>query len=229
MAIVKFRAPPAAEPGLRTAWRGMRKPVASMFALATDALAEPGLSQPTRERLEQILEQARWLADLIDHSPPTGPGAPAGCQTNLLRVVNDAVAAERATWPGDVRIRGVTGPVFTAVHSVPLRRAVANLLSNATRAAGPAGTVTVDVGYDRRSAVLAVEDSGPGFGKIERGLGLGLVAVSRCITAYSGRLTHRRGANGGARVILRLPAVIDSAPRLPVAKPEQAETQRPAL
>jgi signal transduction histidine kinase len=94
---------------------------------------------------------------------------------------------------------------------VILRRTVANLLSNATHAAGPSGTVTVKVSHDRRSAVLAIEDTGPGFGKIERGFGLGLAAVSRCVAMHSGRLTCRRSASGGAHVSLRLPSVVGSA------------------
>src|SRR5712691_10606398 len=136
--------------GLRETCHDMRQPVTSMFALAAAALAEPGLPQPARARLEQIVEQAEWLADLIQHSLHfAGPGAPGACQTDLLRVVNEAVAAECVTWPGDVRVTGVAEPVFTAVHSVLLRRMVANLLSNATRAAGPSGAVTVEVGCQR--------------------------------------------------------------------------------
>ena len=212
MANIKFRATPAQEPGLQVVQRDMRKAVVSMFALATDALAEPGLPQPMRARLQQVVEQAEWLAEMIDHSlQTTGPGAPGARQTDLLLVVNEAVAAERVTWPGDLRILGAAHPVVTAVHPVVLRRTVANLLSNATRAAGPSGTVTVEISRDRRWAVLAIEDTGPGFGMIERGLWLGLAAVSRCVAMHSGRLIRRRGASGGARVSLRLPIVVGSA------------------
>ncbi len=212
MPRVEVRATPALVLGLQETCHDMRQPVASMFALAAAALAEPGLPQPARVRLEQIVEQAEWLADLIQHSLHTaGPGAPGACQTDLLRVVNEAVAAECVTWPGDVRIIGVAEPVFTTVHSVLLRRMVANLLSNATRAAGPSGAVIVEVGCQRRSAMLAIEDTGPGFGKIERGLGLGLTAVSRCVTMYGGRLDHGCGASGGARVSLSLPRTRDPA------------------
>jgi K+-sensing histidine kinase KdpD len=212
---IEARATPALVPGLQETCHDMRQPVASMFALAAAALAEPGLPQPARARLEQIVEQAEWLADLIQHSLHTaGPTAAGGCQTDLLRVVNEAVAAECVTWPGDARIVGAAEPIFTAVHSVLLRRMVANLLSNATRAAGPSGAVTVEVGYQRGSAMLAIEDNGPGFGNIERGLGLGLNAVSRFVTAYDGGLDYERSDSGGARVSMWLPRTAGEGPGL---------------
>jgi C4-dicarboxylate-specific signal transduction histidine kinase len=189
----------------------MRQPVASMVALAAAALAEPGLPQPARTRLEQIVQQAEWLSDLIQHSLQTPVPAPRAGQTDLFGVVDEAIAAERVTWPGDIRVLGVTRPVFTAVPAVLVRRMVANLLSNATRAAGPSGAVTIEIGSDQRSAMLAIEDTGPGFGKIEQGLGLGLAAVWRCACAYGGRLDHGCGTNGGARVSLWLPRTTDAA------------------
>ncbi len=104
--------------GLQETCHDMRQPVASVFALAAAALSQPDLPQPARAYLEQIVEQAEWLADLIQQSlPAAGPGAPAGCQTDLLRVVRDAVAAECLTWPGDLRVAGEAEPVFTAVHA----------------------------------------------------------------------------------------------------------------
>jgi signal transduction histidine kinase len=212
MPSVKVRATAAPGLDLRETCHDMRQPVASMFALAAAALAEPGLPQSARERLEQIIEQAEWLADLIQDSLHTaGPGAPGSCQADLLRVVSEAVAAECVTWPGDMRVVGAAEPIFAAIHFVLLRRMVANLLSNATRAAGPLGTVTVEVGHRRRSVMLAIEDTGPGFGKIEMGLGLGLSIVSRCVTTYGGRLDHGRGASGGTRVSLWLPRTLNPA------------------
>lgn len=209
MTGTEFRAMAALPPDMRDACHDMRQPVTRMVALAAAALAEPGLPQPARARLEQIMEQAEWLADLIKHSMHTaGLDAPSGCQTDLCQVAHEAVAAERVTWPGDMRVIGVGGPVLVAVDSVLLRRMIANLLANATRAAGPTGTVTLDIGYKRRLAMLVIEDTGPGFGKIERGLGLGLAEVSRCVAAYGGGLDHGCCADGGARVSLWLPRAI---------------------
>ena len=86
-----------------------------------------------------------------------------------------------------------------------MRRVVSNVLGKATRAAGPAGKVTVEVQKRRGTAMLVVEDSGPGFGNIPSGAGLGLSAVARNVVKYGGRLECRRGVRGGARVSLWLP------------------------
>lgn len=53
------------EQGLREACHDMRQPVAGVLALAGAALAEPGLPGAVRVRLEEIVEQAEWLADMI--------------------------------------------------------------------------------------------------------------------------------------------------------------------
>jgi len=196
---------------LRETCHDMRQPLASMFALAAAALAEPGLPPAARARLEQMVEQAEWLADMIEHSLQlAAPDAPGGGGAELVRVASDVAAAERMTWPGEVRMVSQPSAVFTDVHPVLLRQMVANLVGNATRAAGPSGTVTIEVGRQRNSALLAVEDTGPGFGnEIPAGLGLGLAAVSRNAIRHGGRVECGCGAGGGARVQLWLPLSAD--------------------
>ena len=192
---------------MRETCHDMRQPLASMFALAAAALAERGLPPGARARLEQMVEQAEWLADMIEHSLQlAAPDAPGSCGADLVRVASDVAAAERMTWPGEVRLVSQPSAVFTDVHPVLLRQMVANLVGNATRAAGPSGTVTIEVDRLQNSALLAVEDTGPGFGnKIPEGLGLGLAAVSRNAIRHGGRVECGRGACGGARVHLWLP------------------------
>src|SRR6266516_7005708 len=89
-----------ATPGVVEVWRetchDMRQPVASMFALAAAALAEPGLPQAARARLEQMVEQAEWLAELIQHTLQLAtPDAPGACGADLMRIASDVAAAER--------------------------------------------------------------------------------------------------------------------------------------
>ncbi len=206
MSSIEVDATPGVVEILRESCHDMRQPVASMFALAAAALAEPGLPQAARARLEQMVEQAEWLADLIQHSLQlAAPDAPGACGADLLRVASDVAAAECMTWPGEVRMVSQSRAVLTDVHPVLLRRMVANLVGNATRAAGPAGTVRVEVCRQQNSALLAVEDTGPGFGKIPAGLGLGLAAVSRNAIRHGGRVECGCGASGGTRVNLWLP------------------------
>jgi two-component system sensor histidine kinase MprB len=86
-----------------------------------------------------------------------------------------------------------------------LRRIVSNVLSNAARAAGRSGVVSAQIRLREGVVMLVVEDNGPGFGNIPSGAGLGLSAVARNIVRYGGRVKCGRGADGGARVSLRLP------------------------
>ena len=43
----------------------MRQALGGVFALAGAALVQPGLPESVRGRLEQIVEQAQWLADMV--------------------------------------------------------------------------------------------------------------------------------------------------------------------
>ncbi len=198
-------APGAAQELLETC-HDMRQPVAGVLALAAAALAEPGLPEAARARLEHIVEEAEWLADMILYrllgSARQEPGT---CQADVGQVVRDAVAAEAVTWTGTLSVTEPAEPVLSAVHPVVLRGMVANLIGNAARAAGPDGTVKITVGHRRHRALVTVEDSGPGFGNIQRGLGLGLSAVARELSKLDGRMEFGRSALDGARVCLWLP------------------------
>jgi len=90
---------------------------------------------------------------------------------------------------------------------------VANVLDNATRAAGPGGTVTVEIVRRKGGVVLSVEDNGPGFGKIPSGAGLGLSAVARNVVKHGGKMEFGSGGGGGARVSLWLPVKVGQGSR----------------
>lgn len=190
----------------------LRQPVASVLALAGAALTEPGLSAAARGRLDQIVGQAEWLADIIgdclaaheQEQPDELAESGAGC-ADVVHIVGEAVAAERLTWSGDVTLTVPDGPVWCAVHPVVLRRIVANVLGNATRAAGPTGEVSIEIRRHQGAAVLVVEDNGPGFGRIPGGTGLGFSVVARNVVRYGGRMECGCGARGGARISLWLP------------------------
>jgi signal transduction histidine kinase len=204
---------------LRETCHDMRQPVASVFALVAAALAEPGLPIAARERLQQIVGQAEWLADMIDDfmrqaqreeaddvsRADLGETDGAAIRPEVVRIVNEVIAAGRLTWPCDLTVDSPAAPVRCSVPSVLLRRIISNVLSNAARAAGSTGTVTVKIRRRAGLVVLVVEDTGPGFGNIPRGAGLGLSVVASNIVSYGGRVECGRRPGGGARVSLWLP------------------------
>jgi signal transduction histidine kinase len=88
---------------------------------------------------------------------------------------------------------------------VDIRRVIANLVGNATRAAGAAGTVTIEVSRDSSLAQLAVEDSGPGFGHIPQGTRLGWGIVAQSLARCGGGVKYGESALGGVRASFWLP------------------------
>ena len=196
---------------LRETFHDMRQPVASMMALAAAALAESALPVAARDRLVQIVEQAEWLADMIhgclvahQQEEPGNAGKPGHDLADIAQVVREVVAAECLTWPGDVQLRAPAGPVWCLFSPALLRRTVSNVLDNAVRAAGPDGTVSVEIRPHDDGVMLTVEDNGPGFGEIPSGAGLGLSVVARNVIRHGGRMEYSRGQRGGVRVSLWL-------------------------
>ena len=193
--------------GLRDLCHDIRQPIAGVLALAEAALAEADLPVNTRSRLEHIIELAGWQSEVVENwlEASGGSGPPDASFIDVVRVVNEAAATERLTWPGELTLIWPPEPVFIRLHPVILRRMAANLLGNATRAAGPSGTVTVEVSRRGSRMLLAVEDDGPGFGRLAGGRGLGLCAVAGQAVKHRGRLDCGRASLGGGRVSLWLP------------------------
>jgi signal transduction histidine kinase len=194
---------------LRQACHDIRQPIAGVLALAEAALSEADLPKNTRESLDKIIGLAEWQSDVIEHwlwAPDDWSSETH--ETDVLGVITEEVAAQQVTWAGDLTVLWPPGPVLVGLPRVTLRRMTANLLANATRAAGPSGRVTVEVSVRAAQMLLAVEDDGPGFGLLPGGRGLGLSAVAREAVEYNGRLECGRGGLGGARVSLLLPIAV---------------------
>jgi signal transduction histidine kinase len=191
---------------LREVCHDIRQPIAGVLALAEAALAEAGLPEAARSRLEQIMKLAEWQSEVVAGWLEVSEGGPPGAgRTDVIQVVTAAAAAERLTWAGDLTLVWPPEPVFVRPHRVTLRRMTANLLANATRAAGTSGTVTIEVSRQGNHMLLAVQDDGPGFGWLCGGSRLGLSAVARQAVRHRGRLECGRGSLGGGLVSLWLP------------------------
>jgi two-component system OmpR family sensor kinase len=184
----------------------MRQPVAAVLALADAALTEPCLPDVTRSYLEQISTLTQSLADMVHQWLRADEHAYEGaCLTDLVRLADEAVTAERVTFEGTLKLLPQAEPVLIRADPVDIRRIIANLLSNATRAAGSVGTVTIQAGWDSSLAQLAVEDSGPGFGHITEGTRLGWRIVAQGLARCGGSIKYGESTLGGVRACFWLP------------------------
>jgi signal transduction histidine kinase len=188
----------------------MRQAIATILALGNATIGEPQLPSAALARVNLIVDQAEWLADIIAQGLETSEqGRKLANRTDATRAVTEAVASAQLVWQGELDVVAAAGPVWISIHPVLLRRAVANLLDNAMRAAGCQGHIRVTAGSCPGWALIAIEDDGPGFGHIKKGHGLGLAAVTRSVIRHGGGIECTRSSLGGACVSLWLPLAPD--------------------
>lgn len=137
-----------------------------------------------------------------------------------------AEAGERAA-PRAVSLALRADPsVYVRASAGLLEIALRNLVDNAIAHGKPGGEVSVTVTRAAKAVELAVEDDGPGIpadqaarpgerfrrGSPSGGSGLGLSIVEAIAALHGGDVVIGRSARGGARVVLRLPAVSPPPP-----------------
>lgn len=209
----------------------LRTPLAGLKSQTE--LALQGTQDPTlRVRLERVHESALRAARLVNQllalaraepeSAAARPAEPVDLRTLLRELVAEWVP--RALAAGvDLGLEEPAGeaPLLTLGSGLLLREAVANLVDNAVRYAGPEATVTVRVGPVEEGWCLEVDDDGPGipealhervFDRFVRGsasgegCGLGLAIVREIVERQGGSIGLARRPGPGCRFRLTLPA-----------------------
>jgi C4-dicarboxylate-specific signal transduction histidine kinase len=152
------------------------------------------------------LLRSGWATASAEKAAPAGRDGHADAGL----VLHDALLSAAASFTGTLRWRP-SGPVAVAVDPRDLRRAVGNVLDNATRAAGPQGRVVVRTRRTGVRFVIEVEDSGPGFGRVPPQNSHGLRVTRRVLDGCGGVLEVGNGRSGGALVRLKLPMAIPAS------------------
>jgi signal transduction histidine kinase len=184
---------------LSTVCHDLRQPVAAIMMLAAAAASED-IPVATRARLDQIVAEASWISSIIRDGLAGQLEEEDLDLREIVRAMATRLRSGRVTYQLDVREH----PVCLRGNGVQMRRALENLVDNAHRAAGYDGTVRLAVRETGSWAVIEVEDSGPGYGGIDSGSGLGLAQVADMASRHGGTLVIGRSRLGGARIRLRL-------------------------
>jgi signal transduction histidine kinase len=188
----------------------LNQPLTAIRALASAPPGDSSTSQDAgelRRRLDQIHELGEWMNDLLasgSAAPATEPASGRPGTSEVGSVVQEVVLATAASFQGRLRWRPC-GPALVAVGPVELRRALGNVVDNATRAAGPTGWVDVRVRRSGRRVRVEVEDNGPGFGRLPGRTGRGMAVTQRMLDRCGGVLEISAGRAGGALVGFDLP------------------------
>ncbi|MFC4113053.1 sensor histidine kinase [Nonomuraea zeae] len=206
----------------------LRSPLTIIRANVDAVLAAPDASEEERTRAVAIVDRAttrmtRLVEDLLASARRQGT-AFADADLDLARVA--AEACEEYAAPAAARqvsiVRDLPPGLGMTGDSDALRRAVANLLSNAVRLSPPGGVIRVAAGRADGWLWTAVRDDGPGLEKADqarvfdrfwrgessrrdRHTGLGLAIVRQIVESHGGRVAVFSTLGVGATFALWLP------------------------
>ncbi|ASW04587.1 sensor histidine kinase [Rhizobium sp. 11515TR] len=197
---------------------------ASFAARETDNIKRDEALTALRSSTRQVTRLASQLLTLSRAEP--GSRRPRSDTIDLAetaRRVLETLAEEALRRNIDLGLEAGEAPVHIEGDGTMLREMLVNLVDNALRYTQPSGRVTVGVGREDDTALLWVEDNGPGIPEAERmqvferfyrimgtepeGSGLGLAIVREVVDGAGGSVTLGDATGGGLLVRVRLPAV----------------------
>lgn len=208
----------------------LRSPLAIIRANVDTVLSEPDAGAEDRRRAVQIVDRAttrmtRLVEDLLATARRSAPAfedadVDLGLAAREAAEEFDALAAAR----GLTVERRLPGGLPVIGDHDALRRAVANLLSNAVRLAPAGSAITVAAGRAGGWQWVAVKDAGPGihaddqdrvFDRFWRGsesrrsrdrrTGLGLAIVRSIVEAHNGQVRLFSAPDAGSTFVLWFP------------------------
>jgi two-component system, OmpR family, sensor kinase len=206
-----------------TTMKGYAEALADGVIVGDEARRAGATMLAESERLDRLVDDLLALARLEADDFALEPVA-----VDLTRL---AVTAGESWGPRCTAV-GVPLRVEVPPHPVPaftdpgrIRQVLDGLMENALRAVPPGALVVIAVIATAGQAVLEVRDAGPGFtdddlavvfepgalharykGVRKVGSGLGLALAQRLVARLGGRLEAGRAPEGGARLIVHLPA-----------------------
>jgi signal transduction histidine kinase len=177
------------------------KQYVAVGVLLTQVPHDESLDEDVRERLDR-LNQVFLRMEELTRSPLRSTAE--GWLVDLVDLVEECVSFAQVTHDVPLDVSS-TGPIKAVCDPVLLRRAVSNVLDNATRAAGRSGRVLVRVDSIPGEAMVEVRDDGNGFGRIPSVSGHGMSIVDQALRACQGSLQIISGPGPGTIVRMHIP------------------------
>ena len=222
----------------------LNNPLSAVLHLADDLLADAPRSAHEREALDTIADQARRCRTIVrdllsfargEERRPERAEAPA--VVARARAAAEAILQERRT---RLEVSLAPGMPEILTDAAGVEQVLANLIVNASQAAGQDGRVRIEGSPAGAGWQFVVEDSGPGIPsevlprifepffttKAEgQGTGLGLPVSLGIVERQGGVLRVEAGGNGrGARFVVQIPPA-PVEPERGVAPPAPSTTE----
>lgn len=174
---------------VRALCHDLRQPLAAILLLAGSE------SGDVQRRLGGILDQAQWLSELVE-GVIGGAADDAPESFDVVDLALRCVLLARPTASCQIEFSGPVSVMATAAP-VALSRAIGCILDNAVRAAGPGGSVKVEVTADAKESIIRISDNGPGLGKVPIQNSLGLTITRALVCAFGGEFQLQPGTGCG--------------------------------
>ena len=203
----------------------VRNPLGALRG-AAQVLASGTTAARSREMLEVIQDETgrlgRVVGDFLDYARPAPPHREPVDVAELTRRVLRSASAAGLGLRAELQ---VTSEATRALGDPDqLQRAFANLVQNASDAAGPGGLLRIEVGRDGSGRItIRFQDNGPGIPPEQMarlfqpfhttkpgGTGLGLALVHRVVETHGGELSVDGRPGLGAAFTLALPGAAEA-------------------
>jgi len=192
---------------VRALCHDLRQPLAAIRLLAGARGGDVQL------RFDGILDQARWLTDLVEGVIGDAvDDQPA--RVDVIDLVSTGVRRAQLTTDCEIEFLGTDHAVAVA-PPLALGRAFGSVLDNAIRAAGRGGHVSVEVTATAHQITVRIADDGPGFGHVPVDNSLGLTITRALVCSFDGGFELSPGPAGGMVAQLLVPALVAMAVATP--------------